>query len=88
MLRHRRPASGRTRRVIPDGLSGGGSQACDGGDLEAAELHACVAAVAGLVSDADVAPGQGGELVVQGGLVGLDGQQLGGVLTLGGARRR
>jgi hypothetical protein len=55
-------------------------QAGDGGDLQAAEFHAGVAAVAGVVGDGDLAPGQGGQLVVQGGLVGLDDQQVGGVL--------
>jgi hypothetical protein len=55
-------------------------QASDGGDLQAAELHAVVAAVAGVVGDGDLAPGQRLELLVQRGLVGLDDQQVGGVL--------
>jgi hypothetical protein len=55
-------------------------QASDGGDLEAADLHAVVAAVAGLVQHGDVWPRQRGELVAQAGLVGLDDQQVGGVL--------
>jgi hypothetical protein len=42
----------------------GEPQASDGGDLQAAELHACVAAVAGLVHDGNVAPRQGGQLAV------------------------
>jgi hypothetical protein len=65
----------------PDGLGGVGEvQASHGGDLEAADLHAVVAPVAGVIGDGDVWPGQGGQLVVQGGLVGLDDQQVGGVL--------
>ena len=43
-------------------------QASDGGCLQAADLYACVAAVAGVVGDGDGSPGQGGQLVVQGGL--------------------
>jgi hypothetical protein len=41
-----------------------------------------VAAVVGLVGDRDVTPGQGLELLVEGGLVGLDDQQVGGVLDV------
>jgi hypothetical protein len=64
-----------------DRLGGVGEvQASHGGDLQAADLGPAVAAVAGLVSDGDVAPGEAGELVVQRGLVGLDEQQVGGVL--------
>jgi len=59
----------------------GDVQASDGGDLQAADLHAVVAAVAGVVGDRDLAPGQGGELVVEAGLVGFDDQQVGGVLV-------
>ena len=55
-------------------------QAGDGGDLQPAGLDPAVAAVAGVVSDGDVAPGQGLELVVERGLVGLHDQQVGGVL--------
>jgi hypothetical protein len=40
-----------------------------------------VAPVADVVCDGDVAPGQGGQLVVQGGLVGLDDQHIRGVLV-------
>jgi hypothetical protein len=54
-------------------------QAIHGGDLEPADLHACMPAVAGLVHDGDVWPRQGGELAMQRGLVGLDDQQVGGV---------
>jgi hypothetical protein len=39
-----------------------------------------VGAVAGAVGDRDVAPGQGGEVMVQAGLVGLHDPQVGGVL--------
>jgi hypothetical protein len=39
-----------------------------------------VAAVAGVVGDGNLAPRQAGELVVQGGLVVLDDEQIGGVL--------
>jgi hypothetical protein len=49
--------------------------------LQAAELGAAVGAVAGVVGDGDLAPRQGGELAVQGGLVALDDQQVGGVLV-------
>src|SRR6266511_176947 len=56
-------------------------QASNGGDLQAADLHAGVAAVAGVVGDRDLAPGQGGELVVEAGLVGFDDQHVGGVLV-------
>jgi hypothetical protein len=67
----------------PQGLGGVGEvQASHGGDLQLAKLHAAVAAVAGVVGDRDVAPGQGGQLVVQGGLVGLDDQDVGGVLSV------
>jgi hypothetical protein len=55
-------------------------QARDGGDLQPAGLGPAVAAVAGAVLGWDVAPGQGGELVVQGGLVGLHYQDVGGLL--------
>jgi hypothetical protein len=66
----------------PQGLGGVGEvQAGDGGDLQAAELGTAVAAVAGVVGDRDLVPRQGLELVVQGGLVGLDDQQVGGVLV-------
>jgi len=40
-------------------------QTSDGGDLEAADLHAVVAAVAGVVGDGDVASWQGGELMLE-----------------------
>jgi hypothetical protein len=59
----------------------GEAQARDGGDLQAAELHVGVAAVVGLVHHGDVAPRQGGQLVMQRGLVGLDDQQVGGLLA-------
>ena len=49
--------------------------------MQAAELDPAVAAVAGVVDDGYLAPRQGGELVVQGGLVGLDDQDVGGVLV-------
>jgi hypothetical protein len=62
-------------------------QASDGGDLQAAQFHPVVAAVAGTVGDGDLAPGEAGELVVEGGLVGLDDQQVGGVL-LGALRHQ
>jgi hypothetical protein len=66
----------------PQRLGGVGEvQARDGGDLQAAGLHAAVAAVAGVVGDWDVPPWQGFELAVERGLVGLDEQQVGGVLV-------
>jgi hypothetical protein len=55
-------------------------KAGDRGDLQAAGLDPAVAAVAGVVLDGDLPPGQGSELLVQGGMVGLDEQQVGGVL--------
>src|SRR6266508_432216 len=65
-----------------DGLGGVGEvQAGDGGGLEAADLGAAVAAVAGVVGDGDVWPGQELELVLERGLVAFDGQQVGGVLV-------
>src|SRR5215203_1292602 len=64
------------------GLGGVGEvQAGDGGDLQAAGLDPAVAAVAGAVGDGDLAPGQASQLVVQGGLVALDDQEVGGVLV-------
>jgi hypothetical protein len=81
-VRQRWPASGRARRVIPQGLGGVGEvQASDGGDLEPAGLDAAMAAVAGAVGDGDLVPRQGDELLVEGGLVVLDDQQPGGVLV-------
>jgi hypothetical protein len=65
----------------PQGLGGVGEvQASHGGDLQAADLHAVVAAVAGVVLGWDVAPRQGSQLAMQGGLVGLYDQDVGGVL--------
>jgi hypothetical protein len=65
-----------------DRLGGVGEvQASHGGDLQAAEFDPAVAAVAGVVGEGDLAPRQGGELLVQGGLVGLDDQHIGGVLS-------
>jgi hypothetical protein len=66
-----------------DRLGGVGEvQPSHGGDLQAAEFHAVVAAVAGVVLGWDVWPGQAGELVVQGRLVGLDDQDVGACLML------
>jgi hypothetical protein len=60
-----------------DRLAGVGEvQAGDSGDLQAAGLHAAVAAVAGVVSDGDITPGQELELVVERELVGLHEQQV------------
>src|SRR6266508_4489613 len=50
------------------------------GDLQATDLDAVVAAVAGVVGEGDLAPGQGLELLLQRGLVAFDDQQVGGVL--------
>jgi hypothetical protein len=64
------------------GLGGVGEvQAGDGGDLQAAGLGTAVAAVVDGVGDGDVAPRQRLELLLQRGLVGLDDQQVGGVLV-------
>jgi hypothetical protein len=49
----------------------GKPQARDGGDLQAAELHAAVATVVGVVGDVDVTPPQDLELLVQAGLLAL-----------------
>jgi hypothetical protein len=40
--------------------------------LQAADLDPAVAAVAGVVGEGDLTPGQASQLLVQGGLVGLD----------------
>src|SRR4029453_15817374 len=65
-------------------------QVVDGDDLEGTQLDAAVAAVAGAVQHGDVVPGQGGAAVQQRGLVGLDGEQVVGLLLghqeLGGIR--
>jgi hypothetical protein len=44
----------------------------DGGDSQDAPLGAAVTPPAGIMGDGDLAPGQGGELGVQAGLVALD----------------
>jgi hypothetical protein len=59
----------------------GEPEAGDGGDLQPAGLDVAVAAVVGVVGDGDLTPGQGPELLVQRGLVGLHDQQVGGVLS-------
>jgi hypothetical protein len=66
----------------PDGLGGvGESQASHGSDLQAAELHAVVAAVVCLVRHGDVWPRQSLELLVERGLVALHDQEVGGELV-------
>ena len=50
--------------------------------LEGADLHPAAAAVAGAVGGGDVVPGQDGAAFQQGGLVGLDDQQVVGLLWL------
>jgi hypothetical protein len=71
----------------PDRLGGvGESQASDGGDLGAADLHAVVAAVVCLVRHGDVWPRQSLELLVERGLVerglvALHDQEVGGELV-------
>ena len=70
--------------------------AANGGDFEGAPFGAAVAAFTLGMGHRDLAPGQGGKLGVQAGLVALDDQQLvgaalgqeGGVLTLGRAEHR
>jgi hypothetical protein len=65
-----------------EGLGGVGEvQAGDGGCLQAADLGTTVAAVAGVVGNGELLPGQELELVVQRGLVAFDDQQVGGVLV-------
>jgi hypothetical protein len=51
---------------------GEGQPGGDGGDFEGAPLGAAVAFLPGAAGDGDLAPGQGGELGVQPGLVALD----------------
>src|SRR5215211_1638889 len=58
---------------------GGVAGVCGAADV-VQRLDAAVAAVAGMVGDGDLASGQGSQLVVRRGLVGLDEQQVGGVL--------
>jgi hypothetical protein len=70
----------------------------DGDGLEGAQFNAAVAAVTGAVQHGDAMPGQAGAAVQQGGLVGLDTEQvvgllagdeeLGGLRVGSGARRR
>ena len=55
---------------------GEGQPGGHGGDLEGAAFLAAVAALAGLMGDGNLPPGQGGELGVQAGLVALDGEQV------------
>jgi hypothetical protein len=52
------------------------TEPADRDGLEGADLHAAVGLVAGAVQDGDVVPGQVGAAVQQGGLVGLDGEQV------------
>jgi hypothetical protein len=70
----------------PDGLFGVGKPnpagGGDGDGLDGAGFPAAVAAVATLVADQDLCPGQGFELGVQGGLVAFDRDQ-----QVGAARR-
>jgi hypothetical protein len=54
----------------------GSPEVTDADGLEAAQLDAAVAAVAGAVGDRDAVPGQAGAAVQQGGLIGLDHQQV------------
>jgi hypothetical protein len=53
----------------------------DGGDLQAAGLGAAVAAVNGAIGHGDLPPGEPSELPQEAGPVGLDHQQVGGVLV-------
>jgi hypothetical protein len=75
-LRQASPRSGGSRRAAPGprqraGVSGsawvawGKSRPANGVDLQAAECHEAVAAVAGVVGDGDLAPGQDLELLVE-----------------------
>jgi hypothetical protein len=52
-----------------------------GDGFEGAQLDAAVGLVAGAVGDGDVVPGQAGAAVQQGGLVGLDDEQVVGLLA-------
>jgi hypothetical protein len=80
-VRQRRPCRDRTRRVSRIAwVAWGKSRPATVVTCRAAELHAVVAAVAGVVGDGDLAPGQRLELLVQHGLVGLHEQQVGGLL--------
>jgi len=81
-VRQRRGVQGPDSSGAADRLGGVGDvQAGDGGCLQAAGLGAAVAAVAGVVGDRDIAPRQGGELMVEAGLVGLDDQDVRGVFV-------
>jgi hypothetical protein len=67
----------------PDGLGGAGEvQASEGGDLQAAELHAVVTAVTGVVGDGDLRQGR---LTAAGAAWagGLHDQQVGGLRRCG-----
>jgi hypothetical protein len=59
-------------------VAGGKVQARDGGDLQAAELDPTVAAVWVWSATGTLRHGRAFDLAVQGGLVGLDDQQIGG----------
>jgi hypothetical protein len=70
-------------------------QAGDGGNLQGPDLDAAMGVLAGAIHHRDLPPRQPGELGVQGWLVGLDDQQVGGaavdqeasVVALGAWRR-
>jgi hypothetical protein len=57
------------------------AEVAHGDGLEGAQLDAAVPAVAGAVADGHVVPGQPGAAVQQGGLVGLDYEQVVGLLS-------
>jgi len=57
------------------------AEVVDGDGLEGAQLDPAVRLVAGAVPDGDVVPGQGGAAVQQRGLVGLDHEQVVGLLA-------
>jgi hypothetical protein len=91
-VRQRRLPGARDAADDLDRLGGvGEAQPGDGGDLQGAELDAAVAMVAGAVHHRDLPPRQPDQLGVEGGLVGLDDQQVvgaavdqeGGVVALG-----
>jgi hypothetical protein len=69
-------------RVTWTGLGGvGEAEVVDGDGLEGAHLDAAVAAVAGAVQHGNAVPGQAGAAGQQGRLVGLDLQQVVGLLS-------
>jgi hypothetical protein len=80
----RPPAGAKVADLAGDLQDVGGvreAEVVDGDGLEGAQLDPAVGLVAGAVAHGQVVPGQSGAAVQQGGLVGLDGQQVVGLLV-------